>query len=61
MHLSELRHVVPEIDGMGIDVLFLSGDRPALLYKSLGGETREDIAGLGYTILSDRVRDQSRR
>ena len=53
MHLSELRHVVPEIDALGVDVLFLSGDRPNLLYDSLGDETRDDIAGLGYTILSD--------
>lgn len=53
MHLSELRHVVPEIDAMGVDVLFLSGDRPELLYDSLDDDTRDDIAGLGYTILSD--------
>jgi peroxiredoxin len=53
MHLSELRHVVPEIADMGIDVLFLSGDRPELLYSSLKKETQEDIEGLGYTILSD--------
>jgi len=53
MHLSELRHVVPAIADMGIDVLFLSGDRPELLYSSLKEETQEDIDGLGYTILSD--------
>jgi len=53
MHLSELRHVVPEIQTLGVDVLFLSGDRPELLYDSLGDDTRVDIAGLGYTILSD--------
>lgn len=53
MHLSELRHVVPEIRTLGVDVLFLSGDRPELLYDSLGDDTRGDIAGLGYTILSD--------
>lgn len=53
MHLSELRHVVDEIDALGVDVLFLSGDRPQLLYESLERETREDIAGLGYTIYSD--------
>ena len=53
MHLSELRHVLPAIDAMGVDVLFLSGDRPELLYKSLSGETQDDIAGLDYTILSD--------
>ena len=31
LHLSELRNVVPDIDAMGVDVLFLSGDRPDLL------------------------------
>lgn len=53
MHLSELRHVIPEIAAMGVDVLFLSGDRPDLLYDSLDDETRDEIAGQGYTILSD--------
>jgi peroxiredoxin len=53
MHLSELRHVVPELEAQGIDVLFLSGDRPEMLYASLKRETQEAIDGLGYTILSD--------
>jgi peroxiredoxin len=53
LHLSELRHVVPQIDDMGVDVLFLSGDRPDLLVESLDEDTRRDIDGLGYTILSD--------
>ena len=53
MHLSELKDVVPEIDALGVDVLFLSGDRPDLLYKSLKRETQDDIANLDYTILSD--------
>jgi peroxiredoxin len=53
MHLSELRHVVPELKQKGVDVYFLSGDRPELLYASLKLETQEDIDGLGYTILSD--------
>jgi peroxiredoxin len=53
LHLSELRHVVPQIDAMGVDVLFLSGDRPDLLVESLDEDTRRDIDGLGYTILSD--------
>ncbi len=53
LHLSELRHVVPELEAKGIDVYFLSGDRPELLYASLKKETQEDIDGLGYTILSD--------
>lgn len=53
MHLSELRHVVPDLAEMGVDVLFLSGDRPELLYASLGRETQDDIADLDYTIFSD--------
>lgn len=53
LHLSELHQVVPEIGAMGVDVLFLSGDRPELLYSTLSRETREAIEGLDYTILSD--------
>jgi peroxiredoxin len=53
MHLSELRHAIPAIDGMGVDVLFLSGDRSELLLASLSRETQKDIGGLGYTLLSD--------
>ncbi len=53
MHLSELRHAIPEISEMGVDVLFLSGDRPELLYSSLSGQTQGYIDGLNYTILSD--------
>lgn len=53
MHLSELRDAVPEINALGVDVLFLSGDRPELLYASLERETQDTIDGLGYTILSD--------
>jgi len=53
MYLSDMRHVIPEIHDMGIDVLFLSGDRPELLYESLEVETLADIDGLDYTILSD--------
>ena len=53
MHLSELRDVIPEISEMGIDVLFLSGDRPELLYESLKAETQQDIADLDYAIYSD--------
>lgn len=52
-HLSELRKVIPEIRASGIDVLFLSNDRPELLYSSLKQETQEDIDGLDYVILSD--------
>lgn len=53
MHLSELRQVIPEIKASGIDVLFLSGDRPAALYAGLQTKTREQIDGLDYQILSD--------
>lgn len=53
LHLSELRNVLPELQAKGIDIYFLSGDRPELLYASLNQETQEDIEGLGYTILSD--------
>jgi len=53
MHLSELRDVVSDIDALGVDVLFLSGDRPDMLYSTLSRETQDDIEGLDYTILSD--------
>jgi len=53
MHLSELRTVIPELRANDIDVLFLSNDRPDLLYSSLKKETQEDIDGLDYVILSD--------
>lgn len=53
MHLSELRTVIPQINASGVDVLFLSNDRPEMLYSSLKQETREDIDGLDYVILSD--------
>jgi peroxiredoxin len=53
MHLSELRHVIPEISESGYDILFLSNDRPELLYSSLKQETQDAIDGLDYVILSD--------
>ena len=53
MYLSDMRFAIPEIREMGIDVLFLSGDRPEQLFESLKQETQEDIAGLDYTLLSD--------
>ena len=53
MHLSELHVVILEIQQMGVDVLFISNDRPDILYSSLKRETQEDIDGLDYTILSD--------
>ena len=53
MHLSDLRHVIPELNEGGLDVLFLSNDRPELLFDSLKKETQESIDGLDYQILSD--------
>ena len=53
IYLSDMRHVIPEIRAMGIDVMFLSGDRSELLYESLEHQAKEDIEGLDYTILSD--------
>jgi len=53
MHLAELRHVLPEISELGVDVLFLSGDRPEMLYSSLAADTQETIADLDYQIYSD--------
>jgi peroxiredoxin len=44
---------MPEIKKMGVDILFLSGDRPEILYSNLKQETQEFIDGLDYTILSD--------
>jgi len=53
LQLSELRTVIPQIRAMGVDVLFLSGDRAERLYDSLNNETRASIDALDYTILSD--------
>ena len=53
MYLSDMRHAIPEIREMGVDVLFLSGDRSELLFETLSQETQEDIDGLDYTLLSD--------
>ena len=52
-YLSDMRAAIPEIRDMGIDVIFLSGDRAELLFASLSEETQEDIDGLDYTLLSD--------
>tara|TARA_R110002096_G_scaffold21113_4_gene69027 strand:- start:5873 stop:6550 length:678 start_codon:yes stop_codon:yes gene_type:complete len=52
-YLSDMRHVIPEIRKLGVDVWFLSGDRPDQLFASLSMETQSDIAGLDYTLLSD--------
>ena len=53
MHLSELHKVVPEIAAMDVDVLFLSGDRPEMLYASLEADVQSTATELDYTIYSD--------
>jgi peroxiredoxin len=55
--LQELRNVLPEMKQSGADILFLSGDRPEILYSNLKQETQESIANLDYTILSDAKLD----
>ena len=53
LHLSELRHAIPAINNMGVDVIFLSCDRSELLLASLSRETQQDIEGLGYKLNSE--------
>ncbi len=45
-YLAEMRHAVPQLIGMGYDVLFLSADQPQALVESL----KEKV---DYTLLSD--------
>ena len=52
-YLSNMRHVIPQIRELGVDVLFLSGDRHELLFDSLKMDTQQQIAELDYTLLSD--------
>ena len=49
MHLSELKDVVPQLDAQGVEVLFISADRPEILRSSLAEENQ----ALEYTLLSD--------
>jgi peroxiredoxin len=49
--LADLHEVEPRLKKAGFDVLFLSSDRPELLYSSLNDDTRRN--GLPYTLLSD--------
>ena len=51
--LAGLRSVLPALRAGGIDVLFLSADRPEILYSNLMQDTQDSIDGLDYHILSD--------
>lgn len=53
-HLMSLQNVVPKLRESGVEVLFLSADRPELLISSLEDETLE------YTLLSDAAMTASR-
>jgi len=46
-HLGQLHTAEPELLAMGYDVLFLSADKPELLYSSLKDQS------IKYTLLSD--------
>ena len=53
-HLQALQDVVPKLREAGINVLFLSADRPEILYESL------DEPDIQYTLLSDAAMTASR-
>ncbi|GAB2189609.1 peroxiredoxin-like family protein [Sessilibacter sp. MAH1] len=53
VQLQDLRKVLPEIREKGVNVMFLSGDRPEILYSGLKEQTQEEIDGLDYKIYSD--------
>ena len=53
-HLKSLRTVVPKLRAAGVEVLFLSADRPELLLSSL------DEPDLPYTLLSDAAMEGAR-
>lgn len=51
--LQDLRKVLPAIRQSGVETLFLSGDRPEILYSSLKQDTQQTVSERDYTILSD--------
>ncbi len=53
VQLQDLRKVLPQIRAKGAQVLFISGDRPDVLYSSLKEKTKEEIHDLNYKIYSD--------
>jgi peroxiredoxin len=52
--LSDLRHVEAKLRASGFEIVFLSTDRPELLYSSL------KAADIHYTLLSDSQMDAAR-
>lgn len=53
VHLQELRKVLPSLNKMGIETVFLSGDRPEILLSSLQEQTQKELADLPYQLYSD--------
>lgn len=53
VHLQELRKVLPKLDTMGVETVFLSGDRPEILISSLKEKTQKEISDFPYKIYSD--------
>ena len=56
MHLKELRDAEPRLLDMGFEVIFLSTDRPEILYASL----MDWVSDINYTLLSDSKMDASK-
>ncbi len=56
MHLKELRDAEPRLLEMGFEVIFLSTDRPEILYASLFDWAKD----INYTLLSDSKMEASK-
>ena len=57
VQLQELRKVLPSINALGAEVVFLTGDDAPDIYSSLKEKTQKEIDGLNYTIYSDAQMD----
>ncbi len=53
VQLQELRNVLPELNELGVDVWFLTGDAPEVIFSSMKEKTQTEIEGLDYKIYSD--------
>ena len=53
VHLEELQEVVPELTAAGMEVAFLSGDRPEILYAGLKDGAQATAKDKNYVIYSD--------
>ncbi len=53
VHLEELQEVVPELSAAGMEVAFLSGDRPEILYAGLKDGAQATAKESNYVIYSD--------